>query len=154
MDRETAHIRNGVFISYSRKDKRFLDELHAHLSHHVRTGIVTYWDDTKIIPGSRWRDELNKALRSAKVGVFLVSADFLASDFIAKRELPPLLQASLQENVVILSVVLSACMFGDTELAGFQAVNAPSDPLNLMSRGRRNQVWTQVVYAINQAIQE
>ena len=134
----------GIFISYSRKDKRYLDELHTHLAHHVREGAIAYWDDTRILPGSRWNDELKGAIRSAKIALFLVSADFLASDFIFYREMGPLLQAAQNKEVAILSVVLGACAFEDSELAKFQAINAPSDPLNRMARGKRDVVWEQV----------
>ncbi len=134
----------SIFISYSRKDKRYLDELHTHLALHVREGAIVYWDDTRILAGSRWRDELNNALDTAKIALFLVSADFFASDFIFKHEMGPLLKAAQERGVVVLSVVLGACAFRDSELAKFQAVNAPSDPLNRMTRGKRDVVWERV----------
>jgi hypothetical protein len=120
----------------------------------VRIGVVTYWDDTRITPGNRWKVDLGKALQAARIGVFLVSADFLASDFIANRELRPLLQAAEQEGVVILSVILSACVFYDTDLAQFQAINAPSNPLNQMPRGKRDVIWTEVANFIKNALKD
>ncbi len=134
----------GIFISYSRRDKKYLDELHIHLAHHVRKGSIAYWDDTRILAGSRWNDELNGYLRSAKIALFLVSANFLASDFIVDHEMEPLLQAAQQRGVEVISVVLGACSFGDSELSDFQSINPPSEPLNRMARGKRDVVWEKV----------
>ena len=147
-----AYPRNSVFISYCRKDKKYLDELHAHLAHYERAGIVTYWDDTKILPGSRWSDEINNALKSAVIAIFLVSADFFASDFIIKYEMTPLLQATQDRDIMILSVVLGSCVFTDTELAPFQAANDPAEPLNQMSRGKRDVVWRGVAKHIKKTL--
>jgi hypothetical protein len=114
------------------------------LAHYLRDGAIRYWDDTHILPGSRWSDELRGAVQSAKIALFLVSADFLASDFIVKREMGPLLQAAQDKGVVVLSVIIGACVFKDTPLAKFQAINIPSHPLNQMPKGKRDVVWQQV----------
>ena len=47
-------VRNLVFVSYSREDKRWLGELQKHLKPYLRQGAVTAWDDTQIKPGSKW----------------------------------------------------------------------------------------------------
>lgn len=51
-------------------------------------GEVERWDDTLIDPGSNWREEIKVAIESAKVAILIVSADFLASDFIVNNEIP------------------------------------------------------------------
>jgi internalin A len=139
-----AHLEgapNSIFISYSRKDKKYLEEFHTHLALYVRKGAIMPWDDTKILPGSKWAVEIDRALQTARIAVFLVSANFLASDFIATNEMTPLLQAAQQKGVMILSVVLSACAFKYSELGPFQAFNDPSTPLNQMTRAKRDVVW-------------
>ncbi len=144
--------RTSAFISYSHKDRKYLDELHVHLAQYVRMSIVDFWDDTNITAGAKWHEEIKKALQRTKVAVLLISADFLASDFIATNELPPLLGAAKQEGTVILPVVLRPCVFKDTELAQFQSVNAPSNPLSKMTRGKREEVWTKVAEAVKNAL--
>ena len=86
--------RNRVFISYSHHDVRHLERLRVHLRPLERDHIIEVWDDTRPSPGTNWRDAIVEALSSAKVGILLISADFLASDFIVNNELPPLLKAA------------------------------------------------------------
>ena len=81
--------RNGVFISYSHKDRKYVERLQVHLKPFVRSGQVEIWDDTKIQVGMNWSEAIRRALASAKVAILLISADYLASDFIALDELPP-----------------------------------------------------------------
>ena len=66
--------RDQVFFSYSHQDTPWLDRLVAMLDPLVRKGMKT-WSDRDIVPGSLWEKEIQNALDSAKVAVFLVSAN-------------------------------------------------------------------------------
>jgi HEAT repeat protein len=144
--------RTKVFISYSRKDAKWLDRLQVHLKPLERVGEITRWDDTLIKPGEKWREAIERALGEAKVAVLLISADFIASDFINKDELPPLLAAAESEGVLILPIVLSPSRFEETKsLSQFQSVNKPSQPLSMMPGARREAVFVKVSKAIEDA---
>ncbi len=144
--------RNQVFVSYSHKEKKWLERLQTHLKPLVRGGLEC-WDDTKIKPGAIWREEIQRALDSAKVAVLLVSADFLASDFIADNELPPLLAAAEKEGATILSIIVSPCRFLQTpSLSRFQSVNPPSQPLTGMGKDAQEDVLYRVSNAVEDAL--
>lgn len=144
--------RNRVFVSYARRDRRHLDRLRVHLRPLERSGLIDLWDDTRLKPGVDWRLEISAAIASAKVAVLLVSADFLASDFIAGNELPPLLDAAREEGALILPVVVSPCRFTETsELGAFQAANDPVRPLAALPVAERERLWVRVANAIEAA---
>lgn len=136
---------NDVFISYSHADTDWLKRLQVHLKPLHRDGLISLWDDTRLRPGSQWRIEIREALDRAKIAVLLVSADFLASDFISTNELPPLLAAAEQRGTLILPLIVSPCRFEQTaSLARFQAVNPPSEPLVRMRKAKREEIFVKV----------
>lgn len=150
---DTHPDRSKVFISYSHEDKKWLERLQKHLKPMERQGIVDRWDDTRIDAGQEWKEEIKKAIDEAKVAVLLISADFLASDFIAENELPPLLSAAKKDGLVVLPVILSPSRFTRTpSLYKFHAVNDPAKPLVDLTEGDRARVWVKVTEDIEKAL--
>ena len=146
--RET--LRTPVFISYSHEDTKWLKLLIVHLTPLERKGMIEIWDDTRIKAGQRWIQDISKAIASAKVAVLLVSAYFVASEFIMKSEVPALLSKSKARGTVILPVLISPCVLGS--LSQFQAVNPPTRTLVDMERGARDRVWVKVVQRITEVL--
>ncbi|MDX6444414.1 MAG: hypothetical protein QOH71_1488 [Blastocatellia bacterium] len=145
--------RDQVFISYSHKDSKWLQRLQVHLRPLERAGTINRWDDTRIQPGSKWRNEIEKAIKRARVAVLLISADFLASEFVINNEVPPLLQAAAVEGAMILPVIVSPCRFEKTEgLRQFQAVNGPSRPLSALDKTKREEIFVKVADAVEAAL--
>jgi hypothetical protein len=145
--------RTQVFVSYSHQDAEWLNRLQVHLKPLVRQGTLDLWDDSKIQPGAAWRDEIEAALTRASVAVLLVSADFLASDYVADKELPPLLDRAANGGVRILSVIVGPCLFqSDSELSKYQAVNSPDMPLSKMSPNEAEETLVKLAQAIAKSI--
>jgi hypothetical protein len=140
--------RDHVFISYSHADKEWLEYLQVMLRPLTRTKEILLWDDTKLRGGDKWKEEIRKALAVTKVAVMIVSPHFLASDFIAEHELPPLLKAAQDEGVKILWVLASDCLYNVTELADFQASHEIKNPLDSLSVSERNRVLKSVALQI------
>jgi TolB-like protein/Tfp pilus assembly protein PilF len=138
--------RNKVFISYCRRDVEWLKRLQVHLRHLEQDYDIEIWDDTKINSGDKWREGIREAIEFTKVAVLLVSADFLASDFITTNELPPLLKAAEEEGAIILPVIVSPSRFSRiNSLAQFQAINPTSAPLIGMNRSEQEAVFVKLL---------
>jgi hypothetical protein len=145
--------RRRVFISYSHADARWLERLLVHLKPLHRDGLVDIWSDQRIRPGEVWRAEIVRSLNVAKVAVLLVSANFLASDFVMEVELPHLLSAAEQQGCRVLPLIVSPCRFEDTVVLGqYQAVNAPSRPLTGLGKNDQEKLLVQLSREIEAAL--
>lgn len=134
-----------VFISYSHSDREYLDRLLVHLRPLQREGHVEVWVDTNLRAGDRWKKEIEKALARATAAILLISADFMASDFITNNELPPLLVSAEERGTRIVPVVIKPSQFArDPNLKHFQSINDPKRPLALLSSGEQEVVYDSV----------
>ncbi len=141
--------RPTVFISYSHADQDCLQRLQVHLRPLERENQIELWDDTRIDAGAKWQEQIEQALDRAAIAVLLVSADFLASDFVIRNELPPLLRAAEVKGTTILPVILKHCRFTrDKNLSVFQSTNDPKRPLLSLSDGEQEELWSRVTERI------
>jgi len=145
--------RTTIFVSYCHRNKRWLDRLKVHLKPYDRRGELDLWDDSKIDPGDRWHAAIGSAIDRAAASVVLISADFLASDFVAVHELPRLLHKAEREGARILPIFVEPCeLTSHPELASFQALNSPNKPLAEASRVEAERVLVRAVEAIGKLL--
>ena len=135
----TQSARTSVFISYARGDqgkRQWRERLRTFLA--PFQSEVDIWDDSRIETGAQWQAEIDFALKRARVAVLLVGPAFLASGFIARNELPPLLKAAETEGVVILPLITNHSSYEKTALGRYQAFNDLKHPLEDMGRSEQN----------------
>jgi hypothetical protein len=130
--------RHGVFVSYAHTDEVWLERFTVMLQPAVDNADLSVWSDRRINAGANWRSEIEAALRQAKVALLLVSPHFLASQFITKQELPPLLDAAQHEGLTIIWAPVSSCFYTLTPIAKYQAAHNPAQPLDTLTPARRN----------------
>jgi tetratricopeptide (TPR) repeat protein len=98
-----------VFISYSHKDEIWKNRLLTHLRISEKEGLLELWDDRRIAAGTEWRSEIQKAIDSADIGILLISADFLVSDFIRGEEIPRMLERRSKSGMRLFPVMVRTC---------------------------------------------
>ena len=99
----------SVFVSYSHRDEIWKDRLKPHLQMLEQAGRLTIWDDRDIDAGATWYDEIKDAMEEAEVAVCLISADYLASDFCVKEEIPYLLERRKSDGMLLLPILIRPC---------------------------------------------
>lgn len=102
-----------IFISYTSKDRAYVEELKKFLASYIRHGQVTLWEDHRIQPGKSWATEIGSALQECNIAILLVSQDFLASDYINDVEIPKLLERAHRGAVTIAPIFLSPAVLNN-----------------------------------------
>jgi len=143
-------MRDRVFISYSNKDEKWLNMLRIHLKPLADKGLDV-WSDKDIIPGQEWPAEIDNSLARAKVAVLLVSANFLNSEFIRDKELPRFLKPAQDKQITILPVLISNCVWEETEIGKFQSPFNPKRPLNSLVGHKRDTALSNIAREIKKA---
>jgi tetratricopeptide (TPR) repeat protein len=105
----------SVFISYSHKDTEWKNRFVDHLNVAIKQDLYIEWNDAKIGAGEDWYDRITAAMDAASVGVFLISANFLSSDFILREEVTRLIERREREGLHIVPVYLRACYWEAVE---------------------------------------
>jgi tetratricopeptide (TPR) repeat protein len=114
--------RTRVFVSYSHKDKPWLEKFNNVIAPDIRNNRIDYWDDHDLKPGDPWYEKILEMINSAKVAVLLVSPNFLASRFIMEEELPRIL-AARDEGLTIIWIPLYGLFFETDNLPNYEEIS-------------------------------
>lgn len=123
------HAKPGLFISYAHEDEKFKNELQKHFSGLVNQGVIESWDGRAILPGEDWNDAVKKKLGEAQIVLFLVSADFMASEYIKDVEIKKTMERHNSGLVKIIPVIVRPCDFKALPIGKYQALPKGAVPI-------------------------
>jgi hypothetical protein len=136
----------SLFISYAHRDMEqinWLERLTLYLAPLREHGDVEIWADSKLEAGDHWRKEIDAALQRATAAILLVGPRFLESNFIAKVELPKLLDSARKGGTRIYPLVVGYCGYNRSKLEPYRPSTTPG------SRWRRSQRRTRINRSTN-----
>ena len=153
---QPAPERRHVFISYSHADRGWVERIRQVMAPLLmqQGKDLQLWDDSQIEPGDRWLEEIEAALANARVALLLVSAEFLASEFVMGREVPALLRAAEAEGVRVLWVPLSASLVRHTAIHAYQALLPPEQALDALDPPQQRQALVRIAEAVHKAVEQ
>lgn len=100
-----------VFISYSRKDLEFKEELKSHLSILERYDLLKAWSCDEIKSG-KWEGQIEKELEEADFIIYMISPNFMASEYIMEKEVKKGIKlAESNKDKKIICVLVGECVW-------------------------------------------
>jgi len=139
-----------VFFSYSHKDWRLRERVEVHLAALKRDGIITGWHDRRIEAGSDWKAEIDSHLNSAHVILFLVSADFINSDYCYSKEMMRALERHKSGEATTIPIILKPSDWQRTPLGALQGL--PTDGKPVTRWRNRDEALLDVATGIRKAL--
>lgn len=118
-----------VFYSYSHKDEAMRDELDTHLKALKREGFISTWHDRRLQPGNDWDHVINENLENAEVILFLVSPNFLNSDYCRDTEVRRAMNRYERREALVIPIILKPCVWTTESFAKLQALPKNCRPL-------------------------
>lgn len=136
-----------VFISYSHRDEEYKDELNKHLKPYETKGTIEIWDDRDILPSQDWHDEINKRLKAAHVILYLVSPDFMASDYINNFELSKVMDRNEKGEQALVPIIIRPSNLSMLNIAKFQAT--PKNAKAISTWANQDEAWIDVITSLD-----
>ena len=143
-----------VFFSYAHKDEKLRDELAKQLDILERQDDIATWHDRRIEPGEEWAGKIAENLKAANLILLLVSADFLASDYIQDVELQHALTRHEEKTARVVPIILRPCLWKESKLAQLQVLPTNGKPITSNAWPDHDTAWLNVVESILRIAQE
>lgn len=135
-----------LFVSYSHKDEEYRKELETSLALLKRQNIIETWSDRKIMPGQNWRDEISNNLEGADIILFLISPDFIASDYSYEIELQRAIEKHDKQESVLIPIIIRHSSWLNSPVGNFQALPREGKPIS--SWRDKDEAWLNVYEGI------
>src|SRR5882757_497448 len=113
-----------VFVSYSRRDVEWRQRFQDAMGGGFYNKKFELWFDEKIQGNEEWESKIQRTMINAGVALLLVGNGFLNSGYIAKKELPKILDHWEANQVKILWVPIHAIDNAILEITGLDKIQS------------------------------
>ena len=141
-----------VFCCYAREDQEMLEHLKKHLMPLQRSGQITIWSDTNLNAGEEWEKELHWHLESADLILWLISPDFMSSDYCYSKEMKRAIERHAQGGAHVIPVLLRPVHWKTAPFAKLQIIPTNATPVTRWSN--RDDALHDVTGHINRFLSE
>jgi internalin A len=127
-----------IFISYSRKKKKFREALVTKLFPLIglKDNYLEVWHDEQLEPASGWANDIDEALNSSDIVVCLLSDEYLASYYCMYE-----FRRAKEKDKKIFPVLVNHCGWKETPFKDIQGYFTALEPI---VAAKRPQKWQEV----------
>jgi hypothetical protein len=147
----SARIVN-VFICYAHEDRAIRDKLEKYLFPLTKMQRVSVWSDGQLVPGQVWDAQIRRRLVEADLVLFLVSIDFLNSEYIFQTEMKIAIERHRQGRARLIPVLVRPLPQGTNPFPDIQGL--PIDLRPTESWENREAAYISVADGITKAVEE
>ena len=160
-----------VFICYASADnrstnprERWLDRVQEHLEPFKDDDGIEVFSDNELSYGEGWHERIQLELQQARVVILLVSAAFMASNYVRNHELPVILYRAKMDGLRIVPILVSPSAFDIKEfrfpdskvgpdrikLSKLQSAGTPKETLWEVDFGKQERILSDVATFVAQ----
>jgi hypothetical protein len=140
-----------IFISYAKKDYDLMTAVEfcckeiRQIDFAGKKYKVDIWCDHHLLPGEAWKKQIVDRIKEADVVLFLLSPNFVKSDFILNTEIPLAMKRKEEAGIGILGIYMEQCDFSHLALRKQQLVPSYHGSLKPISTWSKNKIcWDAV----------
>lgn len=118
------------FYSYSHQDRESRKKLSDYLAPLRQKNKIVEWYDRDIEPGTNWNNEINDKINSADLIFFLISAEFLASEYSFSVEVELAFNRLKNKGVKIVPILIKPCLWDQSRFSELQIIPRDAKPIS------------------------
>jgi TIR domain len=141
-----------IFCIYAYQDEAWLRKLETHLGLLKKQGLISFWHDRLVIPGTDWAKTIDTHLETASVIVLLVSADFFASDYCYGIEMQRALERQVAGEARVIPLLVRPVDWRNAPFAHLHTL--PTDARPLSTWQDEDTAFTNVVAGIRRVLED
>ncbi len=125
--------------------------LEVHLTTLRRENLISEWHDRKITPSKNWEGEINTYLERADLILFLVSQNFIASDYIYDVEMKRAMERHAAGETSVIPIILRPCEWKTLPFGKLQALPRDGKPVTTWSN--RDEAFLNIATGIRSLVE-
>jgi serine protease AprX len=142
-----------VLISYAHEDEALVRSLRTHLAALEARGLIEIWRDRNLIGGDDWHAEILRQIDSSNLIIFLISADFLSSEFCRTVEMPRAMARHRQGSARVVPVLARKVDITGLDISELQTLPQNFEPVKSWGRDREDEAWAEVATGIRRIVE-